>query len=271
MVLFGIFRIYPILYSIYISFFDWNLLSSVKPFIGLGNYFVIFKDSVFLIALGNTLIYVIATVPFVFVISLSLALLFNNKIKFLGLFRAIYFLPVITSLVAVAMVWKWIYQPGFGLLNNVLERLRIPTVSWLQNNHTALICIIVVGVWASVGYYMVIFIAALKQIPIEYYEAARIDGATSAGYFRYITIPSLRRTSLFVLVMAIINSMQMFTLVFIMTRGGPADATNVVVLYIYDVVFSFLRFGQGAAASVVLFLLILIFTLTQFRFFGEKS
>ena len=115
MILFGIFRIYPILYSIYISFFDWNLLSSVKPFIGLGNYFVIFKDSVFLIALGNTLIYVIATVPFVFVISLSLALLFNNKIKFLGLFRAIYFLPVITSLVAVAMVWKWIYQPGFGL------------------------------------------------------------------------------------------------------------------------------------------------------------
>lgn len=263
---FVIFRIYPMVVSFYLSVCKWSLLFPEKKFIGIGHYVNLFQDPIFLKCFYNTLVYVVGVVPIGIAIAIPIALLLNTKIKLSNLFRAVYFLPFITSMVAAATIWKWLYQPRFGLFNFILSSLGLPAQGWLTNSNQVLYCMIIFSIWQSVGYYAIIFLAGLQAIPQQYYEAAKIDGASKFQYFFHITLPLLKATTLFVLVMWTIGVFQIFTPVFIMTEGGPFNSSNVVILFVYRTAFEYMKAGYGSAAAVVLFCLILIIVLLEMKF-----
>ncbi len=271
LLLFSVFRIYPLIRSFSLGFYQWNILSPIKPFVGLQNYRALSEDAIFVQALKNTVIYTVIVIFVGTVIALFLALLLNRKFKLKETFKLVYFLPVITPMVAVAIVWEWLYQPQFGLFNGILKYLGLPTQQWLLSKDQALMSVIIFSIWKGVGYNMVIFLAGLQGIPDIYYEAARIDGANSFQRFKGITLPLLMPTTLFVIIMSTISALQVFTQVYVMTQGGPINATMVTVLYIYKVGFDFLRFGYASAIATVLFISILAITILQFKFLGRRA
>ncbi|MFC0187214.1 carbohydrate ABC transporter permease [Fictibacillus aquaticus] len=254
----------PILASLGLSFTKWDLLTSPE-FIGVENYKAIWHDAEFWAALKNTLLFIILYLPTVLVVALGIAMLLNKKMKGRTFFRAAYFIPVISSWVAVSLIWKWLFNPAYGLVNYFLSWFGINGPDWLQDPNWAMIAIVLTSVWKDTGFVMVLFLAGLQNISETYYEAADIDGATPFKKFLHITIPLLTPTTFFILIISLINSFQVFDQVMIMTEGGPAGSTTVLVQKIYNHAFRYFEMGYASAVSWVLFLIIFIVTLVQNR------
>lgn len=262
-------RIGPTLYAFWVSFHEWDPIAIDRPWIGLENYRDLMGDEVFWRAMRNTWIYVLIGVPAGLAISLVIALGLQKIIRFTGLFRAMYFLPYITSLVAVGWVWRWMYMPN-GLFNEVLGFFGIEGNAWLGDPATAIYAIIVTTVWHGLGFQVVIFLAGLESIPQDYLEAASVDGATGWQKFRDIVIPQLNPTIVFLVVTGVISNLQVFTQVRSMSSqgtGGPLNSTISIVLYVYQKAFASLpsKMGYASAMTVVLFIIILAITIVQLK------
>lgn len=258
----------PALTAIWLVFHDWNLISPAR-YSGLDNISRLGGDKLFWQALKVTTIYTVFSVPLSLIISFSLALLINQQIRGIALFRTIYYLPSIMPVVAAAVLWSWIFNTEFGLLNILLRYLGLPKIAWLQEPEWALPAFILMSLW-SVGAPMIIFLAGLQGIPEVLYEAAKIDGAGRWAQLRHITIPLMSPTIFFNLVIGIINSFQAFTAALIMTGGGPQNATLFFVLYLYQVGFRFLEMGYAATLSWVLFFVIMVMTWLVFKTMGRQ-
>ena len=263
---FSIFTFVPVLAALVISLTNWDLLQPAR-WVGLANYGHLMKDPLFGQVLRNTAIYVLGTVPAQMAIALLVALALNQELPGKLFFRTAFFMPVVASTVAVALVWRWIFNADFGLLNEALYALGVRhPPNWLASTHWALPAIMIMSVWQQIGYSMVLFLAGLQGVPAHLHEAARIDGASSVQRFFYITVPMLTPTTFFVMVISIINSFQVFDQALIMTEGGPANATNTIVFHIYRNAFQYFHMGYAAAMAWVLFGIIFVVTLVQFRY-----
>lgn len=265
---------YQFLQNFIYSFFQSTIGNPFQKFIALKNFQDLFKDDLFILSLRNTTYFAIFVTIFSVLFAVLLASMLSNRSKFGALYETIYFLPVITPMVPVAVVWKWIYDPTYGLLNYVLSWFKIDPVGWLVFPNTAMIAIIIMSVWKIVGYNMIIFLVGIRDIPESYIEAARIDGASTWQVFWRIIMPLLRPIMLFVLVISTINSYNVFTQVFIMTsgpQGAPGNAVRTIVFDIYENGFRYFRTGYAAAEAVILFLIILTLTLLQFGISGTKE
>jgi ABC-type sugar transport system permease subunit/ABC-type glycerol-3-phosphate transport system substrate-binding protein len=260
----------PIAFAAYLSLHRWDVVVPDKPFVGLANFREIATDAAFWRALGNTIIYTL-NVPIAMAISLGVALMMNRRLKGVAFLRALYFLPSVTSFVAIALVWMWIYHPTFGVANFVLGLAGVPPLQWLNATDTAMISVIIFSVWLSLGYQMVVFLAGLQGIPEEFHDAARIDGASNWQRFWRITLPLLKPTTFFILVTSVISSFQVFTSIYVMTGGGPVGSTDVIVYHIYQAAWEQLRMGYASAMSWVLFVIILIATWIQFKIIGRET
>ena len=267
---FVIFTALAVVASAAISLTSWDLLSRPE-FVGFDNYIELFtNDPLFTKVMWNTFYFTIVSVPASTAIALGLALMLNSGLRAIPLFRTMYFLPVITATVVVALIWRWFYNPDFGILNYLLYRLGVETPpNWLASQKWAMPSIIILSVWKQVGYNMVIFLAGLQAVPQSLYEAASIDGAGRWQRFRNITLPLLTPTTFFVLVISIIGSLQVFDAVLVLTDGGPANATRTVVYHIWEEAFVFLEMGYAAAVAWVLFLAVFLVTLLQWKLQGR--
>jgi ABC-type sugar transport system permease subunit len=264
LLLFGVFVYYPLLASAYISLTKWNIVAPTKPFVGLLNYERLLADPRFVIVLKNTAFYSIGVVGAAMLLGLALALVLNRQMVGRGFYRTAIFAPYVTSIAAMSLLWMWIFDPQFGLMNAFLRALLIPAPGWLTTTEWALPAIMIMAVWHNTGYNMVIFLAGLQNIPEELNEAARIDGATGRRLFWNITLPLLSPTSFFLVVTGLIASFQIFDAVAVMTQGGPLDSTNVFVFYLYQNAFQFFEMGYAAAIAMVLFAIIMTLTALQF-------
>jgi len=262
------FHFIPIFYSLYYSFFKGGL--GEKTFVGIANYIELFKDVEFWASIRHTLFYVIGTVPTTIILSLFIAILLNSKIKGLSIYRTIYFLPVITSINAVSLVWKWLFHHHYGLLNSILNTFGFESINWLGDPDWAMISIIIMSIWKGLGYNIIIFLAGLQGIPKHLYESAEIDGAGVWHKFRNITVPMISPITFFVLIMSTISSFQVFAQVYMMTQGGPAKATTVIVYHLYDKAFQKFQLGSSSTIALVLFLIIFTMTLIQRRVAEKK-
>ena len=262
--LFGIFRVVPSIQTLLYSFYKVELLRGRFIFTALDNFHALLTDEIFRKATVNTLVYVAAIVPISAMLGLILAVLFNARFQLQEFFKAVYFAPMVTSTVAAAMVWWWLYNPQFGLFNVLLRLVRIPDQPWLMSSHMALPSIIIFSIWKTLGYNMIIYLAGLQAIPAQFYEAATIDGATAFGRFWRISVPLLGPTTTFLFIYNSILAFQVFDQVFVLTGGGPANSTNVVVLDIYRQAFERYNFGYAAAEAMVLFLFIMGVTVLQY-------
>lgn len=272
-ILFTIFFLVPLLYSFTLTFVDWNGFSVDKVFVGFDNYARLFQDADFINAFKNTFVYTICTVPLSVFLSLIMSALLNDKVKGFQTLKGIYFLPHIVSLVAVGVVWSWIFLPDkYGLLNSILSIFGIEIKAWLDDPQLAMPSLIIIGIWKSLGYNMVIFIAGLLAIPKSLYEAATIDGAKSHQSFFYVTLPMLKPTIFFVMVSSTIYSLfQIFDIVNVTTNGGPIGKTEMLVTYLYKVGFNDYEMGYASAIAFVLFSLAIITTIVQRKFVEEKE
>ena len=264
-----LFFIGPMVFIVYLAFHQWNIVDPVKPFVGLKNFIDVFGDDLFWGALRNTVVYTLH-VPLAMALSLGIAVLLNQNIRGVTLWRTIFFLPAVTSYVAIAMVWQWMYHPHVGFINYLFGFLGLGPYPWLTSPATALLSIMIMAVWIQIGYQMVIFLAGLQSIPAHYHEAAIIDGANGWQRFCRITLPLLKPTTLFVLVTSIISSFQVFTSVFVMTEGGPSRSTDVAVYHIYQHGWEYLKMGYASAMALVLLAIIMVVTLIQFKLLGKQ-
>ena len=265
------FIVIPVIASFGLSFTSWDLLNPIQ-FVGLDNYRLIFTEPLFFKILINTLVFAVATSVLGVIIPLVLAAILNSKIRGGEFYKTAYFLPFITPMIVIGIVWQWIFDPNIGILNNVL-RLHI---QWLYDTNWALPALIVVTVWKLIGYNMVIFLSGFASIPENLYEAAKIDGANPAQTFLRVTVPMLSPTIFFVIIITAISSFQVFDLIYLMTQGGPLDSTNVLVYAIYKNAFEFFNVGKASAIAYVLFFIILVLTLVQWNLrkkyvFGEND
>ena len=270
---FGIFTFGAILYSLYLSFTDYNLLGSPE-WLGLENYIRAFtNDQYFYQYFGNTFYFALVLVPVVLVISLFLAILINKKVgKIAKAYRVALFLPSITSTVAVSMVWLWIFNPDMGIMNNFLTAIGFHNPPmWLSDPEWSKPALIIMRVWQMSGYYMLLFLAGLQTIPETLYEAAEVDGASSWQKFRRITVPMLSNTTFVVVILLVIESFNMFESILVMTEGGPLGSTSTIMYYIYEQGFMSYNMGYASALAWIFFALILVFTLIQFRFRREQG
>lgn len=259
-----IFAIGPIFAAFALSFTDWDLLTPAN-FVGLSNFRRMFGDAEFWATLWHTVSFLLGYVPLVLLSGLCVALLMNQRLPARSIFRAMYFLPVVTSWVAVALVWKWLFNPTFGLVNTLLGFVGITGPSWLFDPNWAMSAIVLTSVWKDTGFVMIILLAALQGIPREYEEAASIDGATPFQRLLHVKIPLLSPALFFALSISLINSFQVFDQVYVMTNGGPAGATTVLVERIVANAFSYSRMGYSSAMSMVLFVLIFGTTFLFYR------
>ncbi len=262
---FVLFVAFPLVFSLVLCFSEWNMID-MPELVGFANFSAVFHDRIFWKSIGNTFIYIAIVVPLTLLSSLTLAILTNRKLPFMKFYRAAFFLPMVTSTVAIAMVWTFIYQADGGILNSVLAVFGVKNLpNWLQDTVLARFAVSVVSIWLKVGYYYIIFDAGLKNIPTELYEAAEIDGASPWRKVRRITVPMLSSVTFFVTVMLFIDIFNMFNEVFIMTAGGPDYSTYTLSMYIYFYAFKEFDMGRAAVASWVLFALVGIVTVVQFK------
>jgi len=270
---FAIFFIYPIISSLTLSFWDYNPLNSVNPFVGMDNYSKALTDEKFIKALANTGIYALFTVGLGTIISLGLAIALNRAIEAVGLYRTLFFIPVVTSIMGAVLVWKYLYQPDTtGLFNIILGYMHLSPVNWLNDKpYVALGCLIVMAIWKNMGFNMIIFLAGLRAIPDMYYEAASIDGAGEWQKFRFITVPNLAPTILFVVVTSLIATFQVFTQVVGMTEGGPNNGTRTIVYHIYETGFKDFHLGYASAAAVIMLLIVGLITWLQMRIARDRT
>lgn len=253
-----IFIVIPVICSFGLSFVQWDLLNPIK-FVGFENYREVFHDGLFYKILGNTIVFALSTSFFGVIIPLILASILNTKIRGSEFFKGAYFLPFITPMVVVGVVWAWIFDPNIGLLNQMLHL----HLNWLYDSKLAMPALIVVSVWKLIGYNMIIFLSSLSAISQSLFEAAKIDGANSFQIFKNVTIPMLSPTIFFVVIITAISSFQVFDLIYLMTQGGPFDSTNVLVYAIYKNAFEYFNVGKASAIAYVLFVIILVLTLIQ--------
>lgn len=253
----------PMVYSGWLSLNDWDLIRPPR-FVGLNNFIRMFNDPLFFKSLWVTIVYTVFHVPLTLILAFAVAMLLNSKVRGIAFFRTLYYLPNIVPAVANAVLWVWIFNSEFGLINMVLRSLGIPKVLWLQNPDTALPALILMSLW-TMGGVMIIFLAGLNGIPEELYEAARIDGAGGWSSFRFITFPLMTPIIFFNLILQIINSFQVFTAGFLITAGGPNYATTFYVLYLFDNAFTYFDMGYASALAWVLFFIILGLSLITFR------
>jgi len=268
---FAVFTLVPMLFSFVLSLMEWDG-GTVNPmkFTGIQNYLRLFADSKFQNAYWNTLVYALGYVPLTLVLSLLLAIVLNAKIRGRNFFRTLSFFPYVASIVAVASVWNMLFNPSMGPVNMFLSALGIENLPrWSADKNWAMITVILFSVWRSIGYYMIIFLAGLQGINADLYEAASLDGAGKWKQFLNVTLPQLKPTTFFVVVMLTIGSFKVYDQIFLITQGGPGDRTMVLVYYIYNQAFKYSDYGYASTVSIVLFLTVLAVTLIQFR--GEKK
>jgi len=271
LILFLVFLFFSIGYAFFVSLHDWNGISSMK-FVKFHNYVSLLSDDKFWHSLWVTLKYTLVYVPSVYVIALALALMVNAVKGFYHrLLRTVFFLPFAVSSVVAGLTWSFMYDPKRGYFNQILNMFGIGNQSFLASMDQALYAVAAVGIWLVVGYNMIIFLTALKDIPKSYFEAAEIDGANSFVKFFRITLPSIKNISVFVLIVTTIGSFQVFDQIKVMTGGGPAQATNVSVYYIYQQAFELNKIGYATAVSFILFLVILLFSMVQFKFYSLQD
>ncbi len=271
LLLVGVFTLIPIVFSLGLSFFRWDMMRPQPRFLGGDNFVRLVRDPAFHNVLANTLLYAVGTVGPSVAVSLVLALFLNRRLRGRVWFRSAFFAPVVTSTVAVSLVWSWIYHPQVGLLNAALGAVGIGPVRWLADPATALWAIVGLSVWKSVGYNMILFLAGLQNLPGEVAEAARVDGASGWRLHRDVTLPLLRPTLFFVLVVATIDAMQVFTQVDVMTQGGPARSTEMVVTYLFYRAFRTYEMGYASAIAWGLFVVIVGLTVAQSRFVAREG
>lgn len=267
-----IFWVYPLAYSLYLSFTDYSTLSNNAVFVGLSNYKKIFNDHVFLKALANTLIFVIGTIPATTVCALLLAIALNKNIRWKNFYRSAYFIPSVSSIVVLSLIFTNLFSHD-GYINGILKILNLPypKEGWLMNTGTALLSIMGMDVWIAIGYYVILFLAALQTIPNELYEAASLDGASAWERFKNVTLPSIRPMLLFVIVINTIRSFQVFTEVYVMTKGGPLNSTTTLVYQVFENAFEKTdKMGYASAIAYVVFIIILFASLLQRRLLSEK-
>ncbi|MDQ0338651.1 ABC-type sugar transport system permease subunit [Caldalkalibacillus uzonensis] len=259
LILFFTFMIFPIIFTFYISFHNWAIIGDIT-FVGLENYVNVFKDVVFWTALGNTFYYTAGSVPISMILGLTGAVLLNRKIPLRSFFRGVFFAPVVVSLVATGLIWSWMFNPNYGLINYGLNAIGLTGLNWLSSTTWAMPAIIMTTIWVKTGYCLVIYLAGLQSIPDSIYEAAEIDGANSWKQFLYITLPLLKNTTVFVLVISVINGFMVFDLIYTMTNGGPGYSTTVLVQYIYQKAFVEGQMGYGSTVGTILFFIIMSFS-----------
>jgi len=274
--LIAVFFFVPVIGGLLLSLTDFDIYAIGDPravrVVGLANYVQLLNQPLFWKALGNTFYFVALGGPLSVLASLGAALLVSQKrVRFPGLFRSIFFMPVVTTLVAVAIVWRYLYHPQYGLVNAGLAQLHLPAVDWLGDPRWAMPAIIVMTVWKNFGYNMLIFVAGLQSIPEELYEAAALDGAGAWARFVHVTLPGLAPTFLFVGVTTMLGMFQMFSEPYVMTQGGPLKATTTIVLLMYEEGFRWWRLGLAAAIAFVLFVIMLLGTLLQMRLQRERA
>ena len=271
LILFAIFTVFAVVYSFYLSFHEWNVLEPMKPFVFLDNYARLLTDARFHRAVLNTIFYTVLSVPLTMMAGLLIALLLNTGVKMRGLYRTLYYIPNITPLVVAAIIWKWVYQGDYGLLNYYLRQIGLidSPILWLSDPNLAMPAVILMSVWGGAGYHMVIYLAGLQAIPEDYYDAAKVDGANLLQQFRHITFPLLSPTTFFLLITSIIGSFQIFTQIYIMTNGGPLGRTSTIGFYLYEKAFRQFQMGYASAMSYALFAMIFIFTLLQLRYMRQ--
>lgn len=268
------FVLVPVISAFGISFTNWNLVNPAK-FVGLANYTKVFSDPVAIKTLGNTAFFTFVSVPISLAFSLVLAVLLNQKIRGLTLFRTAYYIPVISSTVAVAIVFLWVFDSNYGLMNQFLGLFGVSPIKWLTDTHYAMLAVIIVTIWRSLGFNMIIYLAALQDVPKDLHDAAAIDGANGIQKFLHVTFPLITPAVFFTSITGLISSFQSFDLVYNMTNGGPARATYLIGYYIWEQAFKYLHMGYGSALAFILFAAILVLTLLQWALrrrwvFGEE-
>ena len=255
-----IFIVIPVVFSFGLSFCEWDLLSDIR-FAGLKNYFELLTSPNFALILKNTFVFAIAVTLIAVVIPVILAAVLNNKIRGSEFFKTAYFLPFITPMIVIAIIWEWIFDPNFGLLNYLLKT----HINWLYDTKTALFALIIVSAWKLIGYNMVILLSGFSTISQNIYESAKIDGASPLSTFFKITLPLLSPTIFFVVIISTISSFQVFDLIYLMTQGGPMDSTNVLVYWIYKNAFEFFNIGAASAGAYILFVIVFVLTVIQWN------
>ncbi len=268
-ILYLILRVIPILMTFYLSVHEWNIISPRKPFVWFQNYVSLIDDPDFLVSLKNTLLFCVGyTIPCI-LLALGLALALNSKrVKGASVLQAAFFVPYVVSMVPVSIVWKWIYDPTLGILNYILSLFGAGPRGWLVEPRLSLFSIILMTIWKTVGYYLILFLVGLKNIPNEYYEAAQMDGANAFHVLKNVTLPLLRPVTLVATVMATINSFTVFTQIYVMTQGSQGAPGNVVRVLVYDIYekgFRFYQMGLASAEAVVLFFLVFVLMIVQIR------
>ncbi len=266
-----VFYFVPFGYTLYDSLTNWDIASNSGRWVGLKNYARLWHGQGFQQALGHTVLYALGTIPASIGLGLLAALLLNAPIRGRGLYRTLYFAPVVAPMIASALVFAWLVSPFGGIVNDVLGLLGIQPINFLHNVHWAMIIVIIYSVWQVVGYNMVIYLAALQSIPRMYYDAARLDGANSFQVFRYLTWALIRPSTLFLTVIGVINALQMFNQVYILTGGGPLSSTTVLVYWLYQEAFTYFNGGLATAGSIVLFVIGALLTWLQFRFLARRQ
>lgn len=259
----------PAIIGIGLSFTNWTIISPKFRWVGLRNYERMLSDELFWTSLKNTFSYAVGLIPGVIIFALILALLLNTKVKGITLFRTIFYLPVVTPISVASVIWLWIYDRRTGILNWLVGLLKMPPRNWLMDPKTAMGSMVAMGIWLAVGSNMIVYLAALQGISKSYYEAADMDGANFWQKLRYITIPLLRPTTLFIVVTVTMGALRVFAQINIMTQGGPLHHTSVIVHYIFQTAFTDLRMGYAAAMSVALFLITLVITFINWKFLGK--
>jgi ABC-type sugar transport system permease subunit len=265
----GVFTYWPLIYSIWLSFFDWNFVSPVKEFVGFANFTRLVDDPRFHRALWGTLVYILALVPAQVLLPLGLALLLwpIRRSRAQAVYRVTLFSPTVISFSVAALLWLWIFNPLQGILNKVIFEFGFAKVSWLSNPNTAIWCVIVVSIWKTIGFNLLLYLAALEAVPNDYIEAASLDGASGWQMFRLIRFPLITPTFFFVLVTTIISvNDEVFGAINVMTDGGPFDRSSNIVYYLYEQGFRIFQIGSASAVSLLIFAGTAILTWVQFRF-----
>ncbi|MGM0882872.1 MAG: carbohydrate ABC transporter permease [Bacillota bacterium] len=269
-IIFSLFFIYPIFYMIYLSMFDWNFVSPTKTFVGLQNFKDLLTEPDFRQVLSNTTIYTVLTVTLTTGIALLLALWLNRKSFFHGFVQGAIFSPHIISLVSISLLWSWLMDPEYGLLNWVIGLAGFDKLEWLSHPSTSLISLVMVAVWKGLGYNALVFIAGLQSIPSDIYEAASLDRSKLWTTFTKLILPMLSPTIFFLVIINMIGSFQVFETIAIMTQGGPVNSTNTLVYYIYEYGFRFFKIGYASAAGVILLVIVGILTMIYFKLLSNR-
>ena len=259
-----VFWIYPILRSVYISFTDWDYMSPTYNFVFLDNFTALFQDARFYDALWNTLVFTVGTLIPTIVLGLILALLMQKAFKGSGIIKFILFSPWITPTVAISIVWTWIYDPDTGIANTVLEFLHLPALQWIKSSDTAMLAVIIVTVWKSLGYAMIFYLSALEKVPRELYEASGLDGAKSWQRFRDATLPCISPTTFFLVIITMVSSLQAYDQIQILTQGGPSGSTRTLLYMYYQLGFEEFNMGQATSVAIVMIILTVLLSAAQF-------